>query len=232
MRRLYLAGGGDKEQSLELDNACRKDLKDRGSHILYIPIALKHSDKYDTCDEWFKQIFSPYWYNIDILWSPSDKISLDNYDLIYIGGGNTYSLIHDLREHELVEPLKNYVKAGNHIYGGSAGAIILGKNIGTCGLGFDVDDANHDDITNLDGLNLSIGYDIRTHYSQEHREAVTEHIAQTGNPVICCPEESGIRLKGNEATIIGQKPVILRHGDYGITLPPNTTMELQTTDYL
>ena len=75
-KTIYLAGGGDKEQSLKLDNACRDDLRERGDQILYIPIALKRSDKYDTCDEWFKQIFSPCWYDIAVLRDPADDVTL------------------------------------------------------------------------------------------------------------------------------------------------------------
>jgi len=182
---------------------------------------LKRSDKYDTCDEWFKQIFSPCWYDIAVLRDPADDVNFEEYDLVYIGGGNTYSLIYDLRENDLVQPLLEYAGQGGVVYGGSAGAIILGEHIGTA-----VGDENYVDIDDFDALALIHGYDFRPHHTTEHRDAVTEHIEEAGNPVMCCPEPSGVRLKGDEATIIGEKPVILRHGNREIRLQPDSTVDL------
>ena len=147
---------------------------------------------------------------------------LAKYDLVYIGGGNTYSLIHDLRKHDLVQPLIEYAGQGGIVYGGSAGAIILGDHIGTA-----VGDENHVDITDFEGLSLTCGYDFRLHYTEEHRDAVTKHIEETGNPVMCCPEESGVRLDGDEATVIGEEPVILRHGNRKVRVQPGSTVGLE-----
>jgi dipeptidase E len=205
-----------------VDDACRDDLSSRGNKVLYIPIALKRSDKYETCEDWFTQIYPDDRFDIDTLRDPSKNISFKNYDLIYIGGGNTYSLLDDLRKNDLVQPLKDYVDAEGMVYGGSAGAIILGEHIGTA-----VGDENYVGLNDFDGLGLARGYDFRPHYTERHRQAVTDHIERTGNPVMCCPEESGVRLQGDEARVLGKKPVILRLGNQEIRVKPGSTVGLE-----
>lgn len=46
--RLFLSGGGDEQQTFELDEILLKDVKT----ILYIPVAWPNED-FDSCLKWF-----------------------------------------------------------------------------------------------------------------------------------------------------------------------------------
>jgi len=50
-------------------------------------------------------------------------------ETIYIGGGNTFKLLKELKESGFDKELLKFIKEGKPVYGGSAGALILGKNI-------------------------------------------------------------------------------------------------------
>ncbi|MEX2460688.1 MAG: Type 1 glutamine amidotransferase-like domain-containing protein [Paenibacillaceae bacterium] len=81
---------------------------------------------------------------------------LKEYSSIFIGGGNTYKLLHEIRKARFDEVLNSFIDEGGIVYGGSAGAIILGKNIQTCSH-LDINDIN---IADFEGLNKFNGYSI------------------------------------------------------------------------
>lgn len=137
MGKLILAGGGDAEQTLSIDKEFA-NLIDKEKPMLYIPIAMDtNSIPYHSCFNWINNVFNPLGIEDITMWTESELNNksiedLKQFSAVYIGGGNTFDLLKDIRETFFTNVLKEYFATGGIIYGGSAGAIIFGKDIRTC----------------------------------------------------------------------------------------------------
>ena len=101
---------------------------------------------------------------IDMIKSTEELMLKDfnDYACIYIGGGNTYKLLNDLKESGTFDKIKNYLINDNGIvYGGSAGAIIFGKDLDSC----NTDDENEVGLIDNTGFNMINGYSLLCHYT-------------------------------------------------------------------
>ena len=160
---LYLSGGGDENDSVKLDQVFAHSYK--GKRLLYLPIALSGiASTYRECHAWFLSVFEPLGIEHVVMWDTLNHTlsnELKIFDAVYIGGGNTYTLLNELRKTGFDSALKDFVAAGGSIYGGSAGAIVLGYDVGTCSM-MDSNDVGVDDTT---GLGLVGHYAIWCHYS-------------------------------------------------------------------
>lgn len=78
-----------------------------------------------------KQAFESLPYSINTIIPGNTKRALQNADVIMIGGGNTFKLLHDIYEQELFDIISNKVKNGTPYIGWSAGANLTGRSIST-----------------------------------------------------------------------------------------------------
>ena len=72
--------------------------------------------------EWFKKTYEYCNFDIDMCTDLSKIKSLDEYTGVFIGGGNTFKLLKEIRESKFDILLEKYLKNGGFVYGGSAGA--------------------------------------------------------------------------------------------------------------
>ena len=149
LMKLILGGGGDSADSIETDILIKNLVSKKNKRILYVPIALRNHIPFEDCYKWFTNTFSPEEFEIEMLKSFKDIAfdKLKTFDLVFIGGGNTYSLLSEIRENEFDKLLEKFSETG-YIYGGSAGAIILGKDITT------THDENKTNLKSFHGLSL------------------------------------------------------------------------------
>ncbi len=85
-------------------------------------------------------------------------------DMLYLSGGNTFSVLHRIRKHGFDKAMTDYIKNGVIYVGGSAGAHLVSANIEHV-LKYD---QNTIGITDLSGLNLFDGILI-CHFSNERK---------------------------------------------------------------
>ena len=187
MPKLILSGGTGKNNEEKTNSLFRKLVKDKP--ILYIPIARETKD-YGECYDWISSILPGNKINMLVDFR-LQKIKLKDFGGIYIGGGNTFKLLKEIRENKFDKEL---AKFNGVIYGGSAGAIIFGKDISTCSFGSEKD-KNIVRLKDLRGLNLVNNYDLQCHYHHNHHKEkiqTLKHIKKTKTPIIALPEDSGI----------------------------------------
>ena len=123
----------------------------------------------------------------------SEEINLNNFKGIYIGGGNTFKLLKEIKENKFDKKLKSF---NGIIYGGSAGAIIFGKTIEPCSFG-KIKDKNNVKLKDLKGLNLVNNCNIKCHYFNEEKKEIKNYVKKTKIPIIALPNDSGIYVKNN-----------------------------------
>jgi|SRR3989344_865432 len=213
MKQILLSGGGNAEQSKRLDEIL-VSLISENKKILYIPIAWS-SGVYDSCSKWFLSTFSLFGTERIEMWTKLSKKEyndLEQFGAIYIGGGNTFSLMNDLRKSGFIGLLKKFIESGRVVYGGSAGAIIFGKDIRTAFYGNDSDE-NLVNLADFSGLNLVNDFSIQCHYKNNQDKEIFDFIKETKLNVIALHEDTGLWVLNDKIKVIGYNPAyIFRNG--------------------
>lgn len=188
--KIFLGGGGNLQDSQILDALFFETLPPT-AHLLYIPIAMQKSKiGFEACFDWFASLLSTYnqgnEYDFTMLLETDPLPSLSKYDAVYLGGGNTYKLLSYLHQSGLSGAIQHYLKTGGVVYGGSAGAIVLGKDIRT------VEEENTIGYTRHDGLDLLNGASLLCHYTEAMTPNATRIRQQLPGPLYCIPEDGGV----------------------------------------
>ncbi len=205
---IFLCGGGSGEQTVE---ATRRfsDAIDRTKPLLYIPLAME-PDLYPSCLEWIKGEMSDVDIaNIEMVTSAEEIVRKDlkNYSAIFIGGGNTFKLLYELKTSGAFDRIKFYIEQGGVVFGGSAGAIIFGESLESCAL----DDENYVGLRDIAGFNVLNGISLLCHYTnrtEEEDRKSTEYLTELSKrlKVIALPEEDTLLVNGDKIEVIGTRP--------------------------
>ncbi|MCX6739428.1 MAG: Type 1 glutamine amidotransferase-like domain-containing protein [Candidatus Parcubacteria bacterium] len=203
-QRIYLSGGGNEKQSFLIDELFFNSIPKNG-RFLYIPIALRGHKLYPTSHLWMKSIVEMHErtdIQFEVMDDPlkykSDDLKLFN--AVYIGGGNTWSLMKEFTDSGFSETLIRYYEDGGLIYGGSAGAIIFGKRIDTH------DDKNEVELTDMKGFDLLHDCSVVCHFKDEQNDRFKTWAIDHCLPIVCLPEEAGIMIQNGIAICVGRKP--------------------------
>lgn len=189
--KIILSGGGDTDQTFILDEKYFL-LLGSYSKILYIPAAMDLTlFQAESCYNWFSSLISIHdndGKEIDfVMLNESDPIpDLNLFNSIYLGGGNTYKLLEYIINKGLDKKIIDFVLNGGIVYGGSAGAMILGKDIRT------FEHENDKNYINYQGLNLLKNISISCHYSETQDEELLIIANKIQSNILALPEESGI----------------------------------------
>jgi dipeptidase E len=145
------------------------------------------------------------------------KINLSEFSGVYIGGGNTFKLLEGIRKIGFDKILADYINKGGNYYGGSAGAIILGKDISSS------NDENISEIKRLDGLNLIQNLGIFCHFdfNDEKDKLFVQKISkQKTMSSIALPEDAGLVIQRGKIISSGPAAFYLLHNnDFKKILP-------------
>lgn len=205
---LFLCGGGSGKQIIFALNKF-SSLLDKSKPILYIPLAFENSD-YDSCSKWFEQEMKYMGLNNYEMVRSSKELSekeFNEYCALFIGGGNTYKLLKELKEYSNFEKINQYLKNNGIIFGGSAGAIIFGKNINSCL----IDDKNSVNLNDCDGFNYLNGCSILCHLNKANFKKNKNYLMNYSikNKTIYLPEEDVIIIKNKKIKFIGQNQYVI-----------------------
>ena len=206
--KLILNGGGTDKQ-VEDARALLNSLIDHNKKVLYIPFAWPDST-YNGCLEFMTNELSDIVkQGIDMVTSTDELMNknFSEYACIYIGGGNTYKLLNDLKLSGAFDKIKKYLLEDDGIvYGGSAGAIIFGKDLDSC----NTDDENEVGLVDNTGFNMINGYSLLCHYTSrepERTELSKNYLLELSKdkPIYAIPEEDTIFVDDDKIEFIGTR---------------------------
>ena len=172
--KLFLCGGGSGNQITLANNKFAK-LLDKTKPILYIPLAMDER-KYDGCQKWFSEEIKHFnCSNFEMVRSSLELSQKDfkNYSALFIGGGNTFKLLSDIKQNGNYEKIVEYLNNDGIIFGGSAGAIIFGEDINSCL----IDDGNKVGLENTKGFNFLKDYSLLCHLKNKNFNKNLEHLS-------------------------------------------------------
>ncbi|MFA6405447.1 MAG: Type 1 glutamine amidotransferase-like domain-containing protein [Candidatus Paceibacterota bacterium] len=213
--KLFLGGGGGKEDSIELDKRFVASL-DLFKPLLYIPIAT-NTDKYSYsgCVAWLLSILGPLGVTNIVMWVEDDlkqkqEKDFEQFGGVYIGGGNTFKLLKELKEFGTFEILRKLAEKDIPIYGGSAGSIILAKTI----IPALSADENLVELTDFTALNLVNNYEIWCHYAETMDSLIKSYIDKYYlNKIIAVPENAGLYITEHNIEAVGPANVKIFEAD-------------------
>ncbi|MFZ5932621.1 MAG: Type 1 glutamine amidotransferase-like domain-containing protein [Patescibacteria group bacterium] len=203
---LYLSGGGDEVQTAAFDALYTQELEARGiKNIVYIPVALK-PDRFSKAEEWFQSVFSGKVEGIKTLTELNNVGPLDPKEQsIYIGGGDTVRLLKGIKDSGFDKTLIWFIRNGGIVYGGSAGAIILGADIRTA------PETNNITLPSYEGLNLLNGMSVACHYdgSEDEHARLKKLRNLLDIPIIALPENAGVIIRSEKTEIVGENVIFI-----------------------
>ncbi|HHF5104816.1 TPA: dipeptidase PepE [Haemophilus influenzae] len=183
----------------------------RGKTIAFVPYA----GVCRTFDEYEKTVQNALSYLemniVSVHHGKQHRDIIEQADVIAIGGGNTFCLLKQLYEHNLIDIIREKVNNGTPYFGWSAGANVAGASIMT---------TNYMPITyppSFQALQL-FPHQINPHFisgkMQGHNgESREERLAEflLVNPtalVYALPEGSALHIQNEMATVLGENPIL------------------------
>lgn len=209
--KVFICGGGSGEQTRRalqrLNEVVRHDLP-----CLYIPLAMEE-EHYDGCYEWIAGELSGVGIpGIEMVRSAEElaRKRLTDYSFLFIGGGNTFKLLNDIKRAGMFEPIREYLRNGGTAFGGSAGAIIFGEDLEPCA----PDDPNEAGLKDTGGFDVLGGASFLCHYTNrcpEQDRRSGEYLLKISDhrKTYALPEEDTLFLNGNRLEEIIDRPYFI-----------------------
>ncbi|MXW06926.1 MAG: hypothetical protein F4Z87_02150, partial [Gammaproteobacteria bacterium] len=111
------------------------------------------------------------------------------YNLVYIGGGDTGRLMDQIEKSGFKSLIPEFIDAGGYVFGGSAGAIAMGKSVLTA-------PEDEETATLTTGINCIGDWSAYPHYDNNSAEEVRELARRLNSNIVAIPEESGVIYDG------------------------------------
>ena len=207
--KLILNGGGVGDSAAAARQLLNQAI-DHSKKVLYIPFAWP-DPAYRGCLEFMTgELCDVDKAGIDMVRTPGGLTRRDfaDYACLYIGGGNTFRLLQILKTSGAFGQIRRYLLEDDGIvYGGSAGAVIFGKDLDACR----PDDENEAGLTDHTGFDLLHGHSLLCHYTSRDAERTRKarrYLLELSKikPVCAIPEEDTIYVENESITFIGNRP--------------------------
>ena len=233
MKILLGSGGIRTEERRNLFFHLMKENFEGCKKVIFIPYASRDYDEYTNS---VKEMFSHLEFEIiGIQELDNPLVELEKMEGIYVGGGNTFSLVQKLHEKEIIEVIRRKVLNNGIPYAGvSAGANVACPTMQT------TNDMPIDLVPSFETFGI-VPFQINPHYHPggiwwKENDELREHFGETrkrrieefhnfnDTPVIGLYEGSFLICNENEIELQGNKAAIIIKGTEIKTISPNKKM--------
>ena len=233
MKILLGSGGIRTEERRNLFFRLMKENFEGCKKVIFIPYASRDYDEYTNS---VKEMFSHLEFEIiGIHELDNPLVELEKMEGIYVGGGNTFSLVQKLHEKEILEVIRRKVLNNGIPYAGvSAGANVACPTMQT------TNDMPIDLVPSFETFGI-VPFQINPHYHPggiwwKENDELREHFGETrkrrieefhnfnDTPVIGLYEGSFLICNENEIELQGNKAAIIIKGAEIKTISPNKKM--------
>jgi dipeptidase E len=191
-------------------------LGDKLLQIAFIPFA-SVDNNYEAYAENVRTALQSLPHTVTALNHENAKKGIEQSDVIMVGGGNTFKLLHDIYQANIIDSIRNKVSSGTPYIGWSAGSNVLCPTIAT------TNDMPIIEPKSFNALGL-LPFQINPHYTNqkpaghngETRDQRLEEFMKMnpGISVAGLPEGTALHLAGEVLQFIGAfKGVLLQAGD-------------------
>lgn len=185
-----------KDKFLELVDKPAADIK-----VLFVPTAANVQENTSYVDKDKKDILKIGITSENFIEYDLDKdvsnISLDEIDVIYVEGGNTFYLLDKVRKTGFDKKIKEMVEKGVVYVGVSAGSILVGPNIGLAGP-FDPNDFG---VTDYTGVNLTDKV-ICPHYNEKNEAFINKFKEKDNYEIVRLNDGQALVVEGKREEVI------------------------------
>jgi dipeptidase E len=228
-KRLLLISNSTLHGSGYLDHAEEEIRNFLGSskRVLFVPFALHDRDAYTAQA---RKRFEMMGYELDSVHEVADaKGAISRTEAIFIGGGNTFRLLHSLYQADLLLLIRTRVREGMLYIGSSAGAVVASPTIKT------TNDMPIVQPSSFDSLGL-ISFQINAHYLDpdpnsthmgETREVrLNQFLEENDTPVVGLREGCMVRVEEGVHHLKGKTNArIFRRGFEPVEVQPGSSID-------
>lgn len=122
---------------------------------------------------------------------------LNKIDVIYVCGGNTFYLLHRVRETKFDKVIMDFISSGKVYVGVSAGSVLAGPNINIRNLYKD----NDIGIEDFQGLNIT-DIIVIPHYTEEEKEKIEQIKEDTKYEIITLTDNQALLIIDEDIKVI------------------------------
>jgi dipeptidase E len=229
MRNLLLISNSTVFGRGYLDHAEAQILETLGDakRVLFVPYALFDRDDYTAKA---RERFAAMGKELDSVHETADpRGAVEKAEAIFVGGGNTWRLLKQLYENDLVDAIRARVAAGMPYIGSSAGSNVAGATIRT------TNDMPIVEPPSWTALGL-VTFQLNPHYLDPHEKS--KHMGETREerimqfheenitPVCGLREGTMLRVVDDAITLIGEGNArIFRKGETPVEMEPGSRLE-------
>jgi dipeptidase E len=143
--------------------------------------------------------------DIDIEGKNEDELRkiLEDKDIIYVQGGNTFYLLKWVRESGFDKVVKDLIEKGVIYIGVSAGTIIAGLNIDTAWWKYGAPDKNRVGLKDFTGLGL-VPFLITVHIEKSHIGIIKKYANKSSYKVIALTDDQAILVQDDKYKLVGK----------------------------
>ena len=154
--------------------------------------------------------------------------AVDEADVVFVGGGNTFRLLKGLYDHNLLGPIRRRVAAGVPYIGSSAGSIVACPTLKTT-KDMPVVQPSSFEALGLVPFQISPHYldpdPSSTHMGETQEERIVQFLEENGETVVGLREGSVLRVEDGAVTLKGRNTArIFRRGEEPVEATPGSNL--------